>query len=554
MCALLHDGSQFTVIADILETKLKDVSAAIETLEEARLELPNDAGILGKLRGLYEKYERWRKLLEITDDLVAVAVDPVSRGELRFAQADIALGRLLDEERGLSWLEAALAEDPSHEKALAALVAVRTKRREWALLDRMYTKLVDRHAVSGDGARAWDVYRRLGLLRRDQLGDGLSAIEAFQGVLRCRPADVESHAALADLRMTMGDAPGALRELQLMATRSPMRVATYRKLFELHSRAARTDRAWLAATALEELGAADMDHQLAVDQYRVEATQVVRPTSAFDERTWSAKIRAKGADDTVATILRAIARPAAALRMSALRAQKKLPVLAEEGRQAPTSTVSIVRTFVWASRILDVPLPSLFVRNDAPGGLTAVQADAGTTTIGPDVLSGFSLQELAFVVARHLAYYRPDHHVLVFYPTLPELTQLFLSAIEIGLPGMPLSSRSGAEGKKLVAGLSKLLKGDEREELSRAARQFEEGGGRADLAAWIRGVELTATRVGFVLSGDLAVAMRVLRRESRSVSDLSLEDRRADLLAYSASEELSGLREEFSIAAASSTS
>jgi len=60
--------------------------------------------------------------------------------------------------------------------------------------------------------------------------------------------------------------------------------------------------------------------------------------------------------------------------------------------------------------------------------------------------------------------------------------------------------------------------------------------------------------VGFVLSGDLAVAMRVLRRELRSVSDLSIEDRRADLLAYSASEELSGLREEFSIAAASSTS
>jgi hypothetical protein len=334
-----------------------------------------------------------------------------------------------------------------------------------------------------------------------------------------------------------------------MAVQSPTRIATYRKLFDLHSRAGRADGAWLAATALEELGAADMDHQLVVDQYRAEGTQVVRPSAVFDERTWAERIRAREADQTVGAILRAIARPAAALRVSALRAQKKLPVLPPSSRQAPTSTASIVRTFVWASQILDVPLPELFVCDGVPGGLAAVPADVGTTAIGPEAASGLALQELAFVVARHLAYYRPEHYVLVFYPTLPDLTQLFLSAIEIALPGMPLSSRSGVDGKKLVRGLAKLMKSAEREELERAANQFEEAGGRVDLAAWIRGVELTATRAGFVLSGDLAVAMRVLRRESRSIADLSLDDKRGELLAYCASEELVKLREEFSIAA-----
>jgi tetratricopeptide (TPR) repeat protein len=554
MRTFLDDASQFALIAGVLERNLNDASAAAETLEEARTILRSDPVILGELRRIYEKQERWRKVIDVTGELAGASVDPRQRGELRFAQADVALGRLRDEERGLAWLEAALDEDPAHDRAFVALVAVRTQRQEWAPLDRAYAGLVDRYAVSGDATRAWDICRRLGLLRRDVLGDVPGAIDAFRGALRCRADDIESRAALADLLMTTGDTADACRELQLMATLNPTRVATHRKLFDLHSRVGRADSAWLAATALEELGAADMDHQLIVEQYRAEGTQVVRPSSVFDESTWREWICAKGSDETVTAILRAIARPAAMLRVSALRAQKKLTSLRPEARQAPTSTVSIVRTFVWASRILDVPLPDLFVCEDVPGGLAAVQLDARTTAIGPEVVSGLPLQELAFVVARHLAYYRPEHYALVFYPTLPELTQLFLSAIEIGLPKMPLSSRTGADGKRFVHDLAKLLKDEEREELRRAASRFEEGGGRVDLAAWIRGVELTATRVGFVLSGDLAVAMRVLRRESRSIADLSLEEKRGELLAYSASEDLARLREQFSMAARSSGS
>jgi tetratricopeptide (TPR) repeat protein len=549
----LDDLSQVALIAEVLEKKLKDPSAAAEILEEARAIQRSDPAILGELRRIYEKQERWRKLIDVMGELAGAAAGAIDRGALRFAQADIALGRLRDEEHGLSWLEAALEEDPTHDKALGALVAVRTQRREWGQLDRAYARLVDRYAASDDPTRAWEMCKRLGLLRRDVVGDGPGAIDAFRGALRCRTDDVESRAALADLLMTTGETQGAFRELELMAAQSPTRIATYRKLFDLHSRAGRADGAWLAATALEELGAADMDHQLVVDQYRAEGTQVVRPSAVFDERTWTERIRAREADEIVGAILRAIARPAAALRVSALRAQKKLPVLPPSSRQAPTSTASIVRTFVWASQILDVPLPELFVCDGVPGGLAAVPADIGTTAIGPEAASGLALQELAFVVARHLAYYRPEHYVLVFYPTLPDLTQLFLSAIEIALPGMPLSSRSGVAGKKLVGGLAKHLKSAEREELERAASQFEEAGGRVDLAAWIRGVELTATRAGFVLSGDLAVAMRVLRRESRSIADLSLDDKRGELLAYSASEGLVRLREEFSIAATPST-
>jgi hypothetical protein len=296
-----------------------------------------------------------------------------------------------------------------------------------------------------------------------------------------------------------------------------------------------------------------MNHELVIEQYRAHHTEVVRPSAAMGEGHWRDSIRAEGADDTVAAILRAVARPAAALRVDSLRRDNRLFSLKPERKQSTTSTVSIVRTFVWASQVLDVPLPELYLHDDVPGGLAAVQGDARATAIGPLVLNGMPVQELVFVVARHLAYYRPEHYALVFYPTLPELLSLFLSAVEIGLPDMPVSSRGGASGKKLVSSLRKLLTDEERGALELAATRFDDQGGKVDLAAWIRGVEFTATRAGFVLSGDLSVAMRVLRRETRSIADVSFEDKRADLLAYSVSEPLARLRDELSLAARAET-
>jgi golgin subfamily B member 1 len=545
----LCDPSQLVLIADVFENKLEDLRGALTALEEAHAALPDDKNVLDRLLRSYEAQGRWTKMFELFGALATARADPQERAELRFKQADVALGRMRDEEHGLLCLESCLDDDPTHDKALSALVAVRSRREEWVLLDKAHAKLLDRYASSGDTERAWETCKRMGFLRRDSIGDVAGAIDAFEGAVRCRGSDVETRAALADLLMTSADLDGALAELVEMSKREPLRVATYRKLYELHARAGRTDRAWLAATALEELGAADLDHALVIDQYRAHPTQVARPSAVFEERHWRESIRAEGADDAVSAILRAVARPAAALRVESLRRDKKLLSLNPERKQSTTSTVSVVRTFIWASQVLDVPLPELYVHDDVPGGLAAVQGDARATAIGPRVLSGMPLQELAFVVSRHLTYYRPEHYALVFYPTLPELLQLFLSAVEIGLPDMPVSSRGGATGKKLVKSLRKLLTDAEHKELEVAATSFDERGGRVDLAAWIRGVEFTATRAGFVLSGDLSAAMRVLREETRSIADVSFEERRADLLAFSASEGLARLRDELSLAA-----
>jgi tetratricopeptide (TPR) repeat protein len=526
-------------LADVQRVELTDARGAIESLERAKEIREGDLDVLRALRQLYENIHRWPKVVEALGAICTETDDARERGLLRFAQADIALGRLRDEPRGLGFLEAALEEDPTHEKALIALVAVRTRLSQWTELERIYARLIDRHAERGDVERAFDLCKRLGTLRRDKLGDGPGAVDAFTGAVKLRPSDADTRGALAELLIAKGDVPSAIVELEETAAASPLRAQTWRRLFEVHTKRGNHDRAFLAALALEELGAADMDHQLLIDQMRPEGA--LRPVAAFDDSSWDVRLRAPGHDPLLEAIMRAIAPAAVKAKLDELASTKKLVELDPRAKQDKTSTVTVVRAFVWASTVLGIATPDIFVLKEVPGGVGAVQQPTPTTCVGPELLRDVSLADLVFVVARHLAYYRPEHYPLVFYSTLPELTTLFFAALKIALPEVPIPA--GDAVAKVRKRIASHLGHDERAELVKAAKAFDEAGGRVDLGAWIKSVELTANRAALVLSGDFHAAMKRIKGEKRSIADVTSEERRADLVGYLASAGHADLRQ-----------
>jgi hypothetical protein len=93
----------------------------------------------------------------------------------------------------------------------------------------------------------------------------------------------------------------------------------------------------------------------------------------------------------------------------------------------------------------------------------------------------------------------------------------------------------------------------EKDHVIRAVKQLDARGGKVDLAAWARSVEMTANRAGLVLCADLRVAMRLIKAEARNIADVSADDRRGSLLAFLASEKLAKLRERLQITARPST-
>src|SRR6185312_15536413 len=206
------------------------------------------------------------------------------------------------------------------------------------------------------------------------------------------------------------------------------------------------------------------------------------------------------------------------------------------------STVTIVRAFVWASTVLGITTPDVYVLGEVPGGIAAVQLATPTTAVGPEVLRGLGLADLVFLVARHLAYYRPEHYPLIFYPTLPELTTLFFASLKLALPDVTIPAADAVT--KLRKRIAAHVTPEERDALVLAAKKLDAAGGRVDLGAWIRSVEITANRAGLVLSGDFHAAMKRVKGEKRGIADVTVEDRRLDLIGYLASAGHADLRKQ----------
>jgi len=481
-----HKVRELVAIARILQAELGDPEGAIEALEVARAIDRTRGSVLQALRRGYEILGRWASAAEVVGTLADLASSPEERATLRVTQARIALDHLKDEERAVAWLEAAIEEDPTHADAIGTLKRLRSARGE---------------------------------------------------------LDADAREQRAEGHYAEGNQESAIEELEAVAGREPTRASAYARLFAMNWRDGRTDAAFLAAMALEELGAAEMDQQVLIGQFR--SLTPMRVRASLDDEGWEA-LRAPGSDDVLASLFAAVARAATAVRVDELRRRRKLPKLDSLERLSETSTATIARSCQWAARFCSVDCPDLYASEQQAGGLVAAQASKPATVLGPSVLRGLSVKDLAFLAGRHLTYYRPEYRILIHYPTRDELTNLLLATVQVVMPDQ---TAAAAPVRALHARIAARLSPEDRADIEDAVRRLDERGGRASVGAWIRSAELTAGRVGLLLCGDLATAGAFVRSEVRSAGGISAEARRGDLLAFCASRVHLALRTRFAATA-----
>ncbi|HEY8078103.1 MAG TPA: hypothetical protein VIF62_28445, partial [Labilithrix sp.] len=231
-------------------------------------------------------------------------------------------------------------------------------------------------------------------------------------------------------------------------------------------------------------------------------------------------------------------------RLSALRRDKQLVKLDPARKQDPEkTTIQAVRCFHWASRILGMNSPTLYADPDYDGNVEMVPGVPPSSRLGAKALSGRSAAELAFLAGRHLADYREEHFVKLLVPSARGLEDIFLAALSIGNPGLPMS----AQVKQLVVPIAKAIEPILEPALVDRLRghflRFVEEGGRTNLQRWAIAVDRTCARAGLLLANDLGAADAILRQEDAAHANEKMDD----LMSFVVSDRYGRLRKQIGI-------
>jgi hypothetical protein len=326
--------------------------------------------------------------------------------------------------------------------------------------------------------------------------------------------------------------------------RTPTDVSAHMELYDIYVARGDLDRAWCAAQCLVALGAATAEAQRDFDDHR--ATALIAPRAGLTQSGWYDQLFHPEEEVLTGQIFSLIA-PAVLLgRVTALRRDGKLPAPVPAQRQDPAqATVTAVRAIPWAAAILGLPLPPLYVDRERDDAYRHVPGVPPFTLIGKRALSGRSQLELAFLAGRHLSFYRNEHFVKTLFSSVPDLEDLFLAALVIGNPGLPIADDMKRRVTPIANAIQPMLEPAQLDNLRGCFLRFVEEGGRTNLQRWSASSEKTACRAGFLLSNDLQTALKLLEPEEGGLGELG-----KDLLVFAVSERYFQLRRQLGIAIA----
>ncbi|MGH7439596.1 MAG: hypothetical protein ACRENE_28230, partial [Polyangiaceae bacterium] len=410
--------------------------------------------------------------------------------------------------------------------------------------------MLKRMAAAGPNENAdlaYNLWHSLGIIYRDRLHDMQSAIEAFKMATRYKPDEAVERQILAELFEATDQMEAAIGEHAIVLQKDPMRVDPYRSLYKLYMKLHEYDRAWCMCAALAFLRKTDEEEQRFFEDYRPRG--MIQVKSRLDNEGWVRSLFHKDENLYIGKIFEMLTPAAIVAKTNQLRTQKQLPVLDKKFRQDPaTSTVTFAKTFGWAAQVLGVQIPELYVRNDVAGALMAVPAVPPASVAGQTVLTGFTPQELTFIVGKHLSGYRGEHYIRNLFPTLNELKVILFAGVKIVISDFAVPAEMAQAVNATASELVKHMQPVQRDSLKIVVQKWMEEGAKADLKRWMQAIEVTACRAGLLLCADLEIAKKIITAEPQLPGDLGAADKMKELLVFSVSEQYFALRKALGIA------
>ncbi|MEZ4393540.1 MAG: tetratricopeptide repeat protein [Polyangiales bacterium] len=532
----------FIEIGGLWQEKARNAQKAIQSYAAATEIKPQDHVTLHKLLALYQETRQWSKLIDVIARIADLESDPVRKARYAYTIATIYNSEIKDSESALEHYNKALDLNPSELKPFAKINEVLTGRRDFKELERNFRKMLHRVAGKGDRDLEFNLLHNLGIIYRDRLGQPEAAIKAFDMAVERKPDDLTERKILAELNARNNRVDDAITHWRAILEQDLGNAEAITAVFDLYYQSRQYDKAWCVAAACAFLLRDKVREDLRAFYEQYKPRRPVQPTGRLTEENWVKQLFHPNEDPVVGKIYASIVGP---LRNAKVQPLARFGFTAAELHNPATSSVALVKSMGTVASALNLPLPQVFVRPQQPGGLGYVPSDPIASVAGQSLLSGLRPEELSFVAAKHMSYYRNEHYVRVLFPTVQELTAILLAAIKLVKPDQDVPP----EALQTAQQLAPLVGGDPvaSEGLRKVVRVFFDQGGASNIKRWYQSVELTAARAGFLVCGDHEVARKMIHMEPGLPGDLSPNEKLKDVILFSISENYFALREALGI-------
>jgi len=540
------DAERFTSlvsIGDIYKEQLRSPQGAIDAYKAALALQPDSRLVLGKLLDLFHEARLWSEAVDILTRLAELERDPARQSKYYYSVGVIQRDELKDSLSAVRSLDKALDADPSALKAFQAIDQILTNERDYERQDRYYRKMLKRAMEQKlDDKLVITLAKGLGEINRSRLKKYDEAVKAYKIALGRQPDDLQTHAIVADLYELSGQPDRALAEHYRMLQLRPQHAESYQHLRRLFMEAQRFDEAWCVCQVLSYLGHANPDERAFFEKYRSKTlTQARKP---LDNEQWGLLFHPEQSQLLALFFQRMYQHSVAlmALPHKDVKINRKKDLL-EPSEQTPfNSVVNYVTTVTRLSRV------EIYRAPDGGTGLQTANVNPPAMTVGADVLSGRSLQELAFVVAKQMLL-MGQHYYLTTIDTTYErrkdrMARIVYAIMKIVNPAaeVPIKDEGLIEAYRAIppADLNELQK--------IIAKMSENPHQHLNVSKWLEMVEHSSNRLGLLLSNDLGAAVRSLKNEAGQFSKAPVQDRVRELVLFGVSEEYFKLRKALGLA------
>ena len=549
-----EQGRLLDRISDVYHQKLSNPQKAIGALQEALVIQTDDHQILQKLLDLYTETEQWKKAVETIERFVDLEADNLRTGSYYQAAGTICRDKLRALDEAIDFYN--LAQDnffasgseaipksflPRALKAFADIDKILTTKRDWKSQERAYRQMIKR-LKPGDRVLV-DLWSALGEIYRSRLKSYQSAIAAFEVAQQLNPENTDRREILAELYILAGpdQADKAVLQHMEMLKVEPFKYDSYKALRRIYMDTHQYDKTWCVCNTLAFLKKADEEEQQFYDQYKPRA--FVKAKQRMTEEIWR-KVHHPDENKYVGAIFASIWQGAAMIRA---QPHKAFGLKRKDRRQIETDQLQFSKIFYYTGQVLNVPLPDVYLQPEQQGEIAVANTQEKgqlmpSFVVRANLLSGRPEREIAFAAARWLTFMRPDHYLKLALPTNTELKTAFLSAIVLAKPDFPVANDMRGLVAQYLPEMQKRIQPQWLEQLGLVVGRFLQSAPEINLAKWGNAVDATSHRAGFVISGDLELAAKMVSMEPVVVGGPQVKDKIKELVLYSISEDYFSVR------------